>query len=284
MSNPALDAAFSTVLLANALNMSVPVTTSPVTQSMPVMTAIQSIQSMPPVPVIPRTAPQRRLLIRFDNPDMFDDVEPFEISKSIYPIEYQKPRQRIPIVKSDKKAREEMMYYVQYVLEQFRQASNLFSSFHVNGDDITVVFDCPNGFSIAYDVRLYCAGDWMLSDANISRSYHFSTWGAIDFAVLDMLKTAREIIVSTFKQPLNSCEWPDQKGVLAFVDPPKKSHRRESDSHSSSDESDQVPRRRHKHSSSDESESESSESESSDSEQDRRKGKKKPSKSSKKRK
>lgn len=276
MSNQAIDDAFSTALLTNALNMSVPMNAAQSTQQ-----SMQSMPSMSPPPVIPRAAPQRRLLIRFDNPDMFDDVEPFAVSKSIDPLEYQKPRQRIPIVKSDKKAREEMMYYVQYVLEQFRQASNLFSSFHANGDDITIVFDCPNGFSIAYDVRLYCAGDWMLSDANISRSYHFSTWGAIDFAVLDMLKTAREIIVSTFKQPLNSCEWPDQQGVLVFVDPPKKSHHR-SESHSSSEE-DRAPRRRSsKHSSSDESESESSyESESSESEHDHRKGKKKSSKSSK---
>lgn len=190
------------------------------------------------VPVVARTPAQRRLLIRFDNPDKFDDDTPFKASEDFEPIEYQKPRQRIPVAKSDKRAREQMMYYVQYILEQFRQASSLFSSFHASGDDITIVFDCPNGFSVAYDVKLYCAGDWMLSDSNISRSYHFSTWGAIDFAILDMLRNAREIISSTFKQPLNACDWHEQKGVLAFVDPPKKNIRSSESSYSSSDDDD----------------------------------------------
>lgn len=237
----------------------------------------------PPVPVAPapvptRTPTQRRLLIRFDNPDMFDDVEPFEADKSVEPLEYQKPRQRIPIVKSDKHAKEQMLYYVQYVLQQFKQASNLFSSFHVNGEDITIVFDCPNGFSIAYDVRLYCAGDWMLSDSNISRSYHFATWGAIDFAILDMLKNAREIITSTFKQPLNESNWPDKKGVLVFVDPPK-NNKHESERSSSSEAEAPKMHRRKQSKQATTSESDSS-SDSSDSEEDRRKSRKKSSKGS----
>jgi len=182
------------------------------------------------VPVQTRSAPQRRILIRFADPYDISEEE-FKVNKEIDPLEYRAPAQRIPLAtKTNKGAQEEMMYYVQYVLQQFRQASNLFASFHCDGDVITVVFDCPNGFSIAYDFKLYCAGDWMLQDCNISQSYHFTTWGDIDFAILNMLLHARMMIEKVFHQPLTPANWEEGKPILVFVPAPKRSMHSDSES------------------------------------------------------
>lgn len=227
--------------------------------------------------ILTRKAPQQRLLIRFDDPSNIE-AKKFEIIKEFEPLEYQPPRSRIP-KGNDKATKELMMYYVQYTLHQFQTASNLFTSFAVNGDTVTVVFNCPSGFSVAYDFRLYCAGDWMLTDTNIAKSYHFATWGDIDFAILYMLQYARNMISATFHQVLAPSNWADEKGILVFVEPPPQQENNNRANSNGSSDMDSPPRAHKSHRSRRQQSTEEDSSESSESEsEDDRKHHKKPSK------
>jgi hypothetical protein len=227
--------------------------------------------------VLQRKAPQQRLLIRFDDPSNIE-AKKFEINGDIEPLEYQSPRSRIP-KGNDKATKEIMMYYVQYTLHQFQTASNLFTSFAVNGDTVTVVFNCPSGFSVAYDFRLYCAGDWMLTDTNIAKSYHFATWGDLDFAILYMLQYARNMISTTFHQPLTPSNWGEEKGILVFVEPPQKENINRSNDSSSSDTPRHSHKNRRQHNSTDDDSSDNSDNSESEDEKPRKHSKKSKTKS-----
>jgi hypothetical protein len=170
-----------------------------------------------------RQAPMRRVLIRFaDMSEM--GREQFMISKAIMPVEHQPMDKRIPTPSAkgtiSKSMWSQMMYYIQYVLFQIDlKKSNLFASFHASGDVLTIVFNCQStGVSVMYDFRLYCVDCWMLCDTYMRKSFHFDTWGHLDFAIVDAIKHARRMIGEVLKQTLETTTWVDQ-GILYFTQP-----------------------------------------------------------------
>jgi hypothetical protein len=170
-----------------------------------------------------RQAPMRRVLLRFaDMSEM--GREQFMISKAIMPVEHQPMDKRIPTPSAkgslSKSMWSQMMYYIQYVLFQIDlKKSNLFASFHASGDVLTIVFNCQStGVSVMYDFRLYCVDCWMLCDTYMRKSFHFDTWGHLDFAIVDAIKHARRMIGEVLKQTLEPTTWVDQ-GILYFTQP-----------------------------------------------------------------
>jgi hypothetical protein len=198
-------------------------------------------------------------VLRFDSPVLYEGPSTFQINQKVYPLEWQDPNKAIP-VRKDKGSREflKMLYYVQYVLYKFQISSNskLFSKFFSLPKGVfTLIFETQNGFQLAYDVQLYRGSSWMMSDANTSLSYHFTTWSAFDFTILALIRNVRDAIEKALGQPLMVCDFQDQ-AVLAFHSQHSvenyHNHQRSyaassSSSSDSSNSSDSATDRKHRH-------------------------------------
>jgi hypothetical protein len=197
-------------------------------------------------------------VLRFDSPVLYEGPSTFQINQKVYPLEWQDPNKAIP-VRKDKGSREflKMLYYVQYVLYKFQISSNskLFSKFFSLPKGVfTLIFETQNGFQLAYDVQLYRGSSWMMSDANTSLSYHFTTWSAFDFTILALIRNVRDAIEKALGQPLMVCDFQDQ-AVLAFHSQHsvenyhnhQRSYAASSSSSDSSNSSDSATDRKHRH-------------------------------------
>lgn len=190
-----------------------------------------------------RAPPVKRTYAKFGSTDDAIAHKPFVPSKHIMKIEHQPMNQRIPPPKKgsdSKETREQMLYYVQYILHQLQAAhAQLFSDFYVDGEVITIIFDSLINVSFMYDFRLYYAGDWMLNDCNMHNSFHFVHWSDFDFAVINMLMHARRTLTDVFKFDLVPCSWHDGHGILYFVESPQ-IQSSDSDDSGASEDSDAV--------------------------------------------